>query len=72
MEYANDFEFVGRSGLARLLDVSEGTTRNLEARGEIKPAAIVDGRALFSVAKADALRARRAGSRKDKRHQRQP
>ena len=34
-------EIVGRTGLARLLGVSESTTRNLEARGEIAPEQIV-------------------------------
>jgi hypothetical protein len=56
-------ELVGRKGLAQVLDVSEGTTRNLERRGEIKPEAIVDGRALFSVEKARKLRATRAARR---------
>jgi hypothetical protein len=52
-------EVVGRKGLARILDVSEGTTRNLERKGEIAPEAIVDGRALFSAEKARKLRALR-------------
>lgn len=54
---------VGRSGLARILDCSEGTTRNLEFRGAIAPECIVDGRPLYSVAKAEALRAARTAER---------
>lgn len=49
-------EVVGRTGLARILGVSENTARNLEARGEIAPEAIVDGRPLFSAQKARELR----------------
>ena len=52
-------EVVGRKGLARILDVSEGTTRNLERRGEIVAEAVVDGRPLFSAEKARQLRASR-------------
>jgi DNA-binding transcriptional MerR regulator len=52
-------DIVGRKGLARILDVSESTTRNLEKRGLIAPEAIVDGRALFSAKKARALRVAR-------------
>jgi len=59
-------EVVGRKGLARILDVSEGTTRNLERRGEIHPEAIVDGRALFSADKARKLRAVRDARREDR------
>jgi hypothetical protein len=51
-------EIVGRTDLARLLEVSESTTRNLEARGEIAPEQIVDGRPIYSVAKALAPRHR--------------
>jgi hypothetical protein len=51
---------VGRTGLARILECSEATTRNLEARGEIAPEAIVDGRPVFSIEKASELRAKRA------------
>ncbi len=56
-------QLVGRKGLARILDVAEATTRNLEAAGEIAPEMIVDGRALFSVEKATALKARRDARR---------
>jgi DNA-binding transcriptional MerR regulator len=56
-------QVVGRSGLAKILGVSEGTTRNLERRGEIAPEAIVDGRALFSAEKARLLRAARDARR---------
>lgn len=52
-------EIVGRKGLARILDVSESTTRNLEARGEISPEQIVDGRPIYSVVKAQALKQKR-------------
>lgn len=52
-------ELVGRTGLARILEVSENTTRNWEARGEIAPEAIVDGRPIYSAAKARALKERR-------------
>jgi DNA-binding transcriptional MerR regulator len=52
-------DVVGRKGLARILDVSESTTRNLERAGLIAPEAIVDGRALFSAKKARALRVAR-------------
>jgi hypothetical protein len=56
-------EVVGRTGLAKILGVSEGTTRNLERRGEIAAEAIVDGRALFSAQKARQLRAARDARR---------
>jgi hypothetical protein len=56
-------QLVGRKGLARILDCAEATARNLEAAGEIAPAMIVDGRALFSVADAQALRERRDARR---------
>lgn len=54
---------VARAGLASLLGVSEATTRNLEATGEISPAMIVGNRPLFSTAAAVALRARRDADR---------
>ena len=53
-------ELVGRVGLARILEVSENTTRNLEARGEITPEQMVDGRPVYSVLKARALKEKRA------------
>ncbi len=49
-------EMVGRKGLARILDVCEGTTRNLERNGLIYRETVIDGRALFSVQKAKKLR----------------
>ena len=52
-------KLVGRTGLARILMVSEATSRNIEAAGEIAPEGIVDGRALFSADKAEALRLKR-------------
>jgi hypothetical protein len=52
-------EMVGRKGLARILDVCEGTTRNMERSGLIAPETVIDGRALFSVEKARKLRASR-------------
>jgi hypothetical protein len=57
------YELVGRKGLARILDVSENTTRNLEARKEINREAIVDGRPLFSAEKARHLKAARDARR---------
>jgi hypothetical protein len=52
-------ELVGRTGLARILDVTENTTRNLQKIGKIAPEAIISGRPLFSADKARALRAER-------------
>jgi hypothetical protein len=52
-------EVVGRAGLARILECSESTTRNLEARKEIAPEIVVGGRPLYSAAKARALKASR-------------
>ena len=49
----------GRAGLARILDVSERTARNLQLAGEIEPEMVVGGRPLFLVAKARALREKR-------------
>jgi DNA-binding transcriptional MerR regulator len=46
----------GRSGLARILEVSENTTRNWEARGLIAPECFADGRPLFSEEKAKKLK----------------
>jgi len=60
-------EIVGRKGLARILDVSENTTRLLEARGQIAPEQIVDGRPIFSAAKARALRDKRDAARAARR-----
>jgi DNA-binding transcriptional MerR regulator len=56
-------ELVGRTGLARILEVSEATTRNWEARGLIEPACRIDGRDLFSAEKARQLKAERAQHR---------
>jgi hypothetical protein len=56
-------ELVGRTGLARILEVSENSARSIEARGEIAPEAIVDGRPLFSAQKARQLRADREARR---------
>ena len=53
----------GRIGLARILNCAEGTTRNLEAAGEIEPEMVVSGRPLYSVAKAVALKLRRDAKR---------
>jgi DNA-binding transcriptional MerR regulator len=46
----------GRSGLARILEVSENTTRNWEIKGLISPECFVDGRPLFSEDKARQLK----------------
>jgi DNA-binding transcriptional MerR regulator len=56
-------ELVGRTGLARILEVSEATTRNWEARGLITPECTVDGRDLFSAQKAKQLKAARDSRR---------
>jgi hypothetical protein len=58
-----DIGYVGRSGLARILGVSETSTRNFETRQEIRPKAIVDGRPLYAVADAVALKAKRDAAR---------
>jgi hypothetical protein len=51
--------YLGRVGLARILEVSENATRDIEARGEISPVAFVDGRPLFSAEQARELKATR-------------
>lgn len=56
-------ELVGRSGLARILEVSEATTRNWEERGLIRPECTIDGRDLFSAVKAKQLKAARDSQR---------
>jgi hypothetical protein len=56
-------DLCSRTGLARILDCSEATTRNLEHAGEIAPEAVVGGRPLFSVQKAEALRTKRETER---------
>ena len=55
-------KLVGRSGLAKILDSSESTTRYLQEAGKIEPVMIVGNRPLFSVDKAWALRAERDAS----------
>jgi hypothetical protein len=54
---------IGRSGLARLLEVSEKTARMVEMRGEIAPETFIEGRPMFSAAKARVLRDRREADR---------
>ena len=54
---------VGRTGLAQILEVSENTTRNWEARGVIEPECVVSGRPLFSAAKAHQVKLARAERR---------
>jgi len=56
-------ELVGRTGLARILEVSEATTRNWEAKGLIRPEMTVDGRDLFSAKKARQLKTARDANR---------
>jgi len=56
-------DLVGRSGLARILEVAENTTRAWEARGLIKPECTIDGRDLFSAQKARELKAAREAQR---------
>jgi hypothetical protein len=56
-------ELVGRTGLARILKVSENSARSIEARGEISPTTFVDGRALFSAHEARQLCAAREARR---------
>lgn len=58
-----DNEFVGRSGLAAILGVSEVTARALQAAGEIAPAMTIGSRPVFRVADAKALRAKRDARR---------
>ena len=60
-------QLVGRTGLARLLEVSENTTRSIEAQKLIEPECVVDGRPLFSVAKARKLKSARDARRAPKR-----
>lgn len=57
----------GRAGLARILDCSERTARNLEDAGAIAPEMVVGGRPLFSIEKAHALRQRRESERHQRR-----
>lgn len=59
-----NLELASRAGLARILGVSESGARFIEARGEIAPVAVVSGRPLFSVADAEALRAKRDAARR--------
>ena len=60
-------ELVGRTGLARILEVSENSARSIEARGEIAPETFVNGRPLFSVQKARQLHAVREARRTENR-----
>jgi hypothetical protein len=55
----NEFNLCGRTGLARILECSENTARSLEKAGLITPIAVVDGRPLFRIDDAMALRAKR-------------
>jgi DNA-binding transcriptional MerR regulator len=50
-------QLIGRKGLAQLLSASESSTRNWQKRGLIRPAASIDGRDVFSVSDAVALKA---------------
>jgi hypothetical protein len=68
----SDPRLCGRAGLARILDVSEGTARNVELAGEIAPEMVVGGRPLFSVEKALALAAKRHAERAAGRARRAP
>ena len=61
----NPPELCGRVGLARILNVAEGTTRAIERRGEIAPVMRIGGRPLYLVSDAEALRAAREGHRQD-------
>lgn len=58
-----DNEFVGRSGLAAILGVSEVTARALQAAGEIAPAMTIGSRPVFRAEDAKALRAKRDARR---------
>ena len=53
----------GRRGLAQILEVSETQTMNIQAAGLIEPEMVVEGRPLFSVQKAQALREKREAAR---------
>lgn len=48
-----------RKGLAQILNVTDRAALYIERRGEIAPVAVIDGRPLFSVAQAEALKAKR-------------
>lgn len=52
-------ELVGRSGLAKILDLSESMTEKLRKAGKIKPVTFIGKRPAYSVADALALRAER-------------
>ena len=60
----NEFNLAGRSGAARVLEVSEATIRNLMASGELSAAATVDGRPLFRIDDLRALKERRDAKRR--------
>jgi hypothetical protein len=59
----SDSGLCGRAGLARILECSEATARNVELAGGISPECVVGGRPLFSVEKALALAAKRTAER---------
>jgi hypothetical protein len=59
----SNLELCGRTGLSHILGESESTTRNLQKAGLIAPELVIGGRPLFSVAKAQALRALREAAR---------
>jgi len=65
-----DIGYVGRTGLTRILGVCDRSTYNLEARGEIRPVAIVDGRPLYAVDDAYALKAKREAAKRRAREAR--
>lgn len=65
-----DLQLTGRSGLARVVGVSDTAARDLERRGLIRPVTFVDGRPLFSVSEAEALRAKRDAAAAERRRSR--
>jgi hypothetical protein len=63
----SDIALCGRSGLAKILDTSESTTRNLERAGRIRPKIIIGNRPLYSIEEAEALRSARDASPRGRR-----
>jgi hypothetical protein len=58
--------YVATIGAARMLDLGVDRVRQLARAGEL-PHIVVDGRRVYRVADVDALRARRAAKREERR-----
>jgi hypothetical protein len=56
-------QITGRTGLAQILEVSESMTRVLQAKGLIKPIAVIGKRPVFSVREALEFKASRMANR---------